>query len=70
MDLDETAILYLRWLAQQHRPMWGGHLERGEPLADGVVKDLLTAGLIAIDEDRIGYMITEAGRNAIAGGKG
>lgn len=64
MVLGKNAVLHLRWLAQQGKPMWGGHIERGEPLTDPDIKSWLEAGLIKRVED-FGYMITEKGLDAV-----
>lgn len=44
--------------------MWGGHLERGEPLKDADVKSWLDAGLIKLVGNK-GYMITDKGRTVL-----
>lgn len=58
--LSERAKSELRWLASQHRPVWGGHLERGQSLDDSDLKDWLSLGLV--EQSGMGYIITKAGR--------
>lgn len=66
MKLDRNATLHLRWLNQQNEmPMWGGHIQRNEPLTDPDIRSWLDAGLIALDPTKRGYIITELGRRAI-----
>lgn len=56
-------IAELQWLSRQHLPMWGGHLERGEPINDRTLLAWVNAGLIeAVDKPCVGYVLTEKGR--------
>lgn len=62
--LGENSILLLIWLSEQGMPAWGGHIERGEPLADPDIKLMLSQGYIKLVEGR-GYMITDKGLNVL-----
>lgn len=42
-DLDR---MQLRWLAQQTGPVWGGHLNRGEPISDPDLARWIRLGLV------------------------
>lgn len=58
MNLD---LVQLRYLAKSTRPLWGGHLERGERITDPDMQRWLDAGWIeAVGTD--GYRITDKGR--------
>ncbi len=62
-------ILHLQWLGNQSSPMWGGHLERGEPISDPEMRGWLDRGLIeAVDHPSKGYILTEKGRAYVGGG--
>lgn len=53
--------LHLEYLAKSHRPLWGGHLKRGERITDPDMQRWLDSGWIeAIGAD--GYCITNKGR--------
>jgi hypothetical protein len=53
----------LRWLGRQSLPMWGGHLERGEPLTSETMQEYLIRGLIEpVSDPCLGYVLTDAGR--------
>ena len=53
----------LNWLGRQRLPMWGGHLERGEPVSDPQMRHWIADGMIeAVTEPRPGYVITDKGR--------
>lgn len=61
----------LEWLAKQPYPMWGGHLDRGEPVTDMQMRHWIEDGIIvAVDEPCKGYVITEKGRLALRESKG
>lgn len=49
----------------QARPLFGGHLERKEPLTDPDIIAWLRDGLIELHKNSTGYIITEKGRKAI-----
>jgi hypothetical protein len=63
-----TRIMELRWLAQQAHPVWGGHIERGEPVSDGQLRAWIESGIVAeASEPGIpGYKITDKGRRLLA----
>ena len=72
MNLSDTERLELAWLARQQRPMWGGHIERDEPLPyDSPLRRYLDLGLIErhqVMRQRQtikGYRITNKGRALI-----
>ena len=54
----------LSFLAAQEDPVWGGHLERGEPLNDAAMIGWLDRGWIEQVEDK-GYRITDSGREQL-----
>jgi hypothetical protein len=57
----------LRWLSEQSAPMWGGHLERGEPATDTQLRQWIEDGVVeAVSEPRQGYVITKKGRAKLA----
>lgn len=58
---DKWALMYL---AKADRPVWGGHLSRGEP-ANYEIQNWLERGLIQQVGDQ-GYVLTEFGRSAIS----
>lgn len=67
---EQIRRLELEWLARQSQPVWGGHLERGEPLPqDSGIGAYLRAGLIERHDalGRKGYRITRAGLEFIEG---
>lgn len=56
----------LRWLGRQSLPVWGGHLERGEPLRDAQMHAWVRDGIIAaVSHPRLGYVLTDKGREYI-----
>lgn len=60
MDLRRAE---LQWLGRQTLPMWGGHLERGEPVSDPQMRAWIADGLIeAVESPRCGYILTAKGR--------
>lgn len=71
MKLSSMDKTQLCWLAQQPSPMWGGHLERNEPLSDPQMRAWVENGLIEAVSREVfgrtihGYIITDAGRRAI-----
>jgi hypothetical protein len=65
----DTRELELRWLARQPYPVWGGHLERGEPITSPQMQAWVTDGIIeAVDQPVRGYRITDKGRALISKG--
>ncbi len=65
--MDRTRRLELQWLARQSTPMWGGHLERGQPISDPQMRAWVEDGVIErVDHPRLGYVITEKGRALIS----
>lgn len=64
-----TWRIELKWLSEQSLPMWGGHLERGEPISDPVMRGWVEDGLIlAVEKPRLGYIITPKGIQALTRG--
>ena len=60
-DIDRRE---LKWLAQHVEPVWGGHLDRGEPVQIGSPLEFyLSNGLIKCVKD-VGYIITARGKVA------
>lgn len=59
----------LRYLVRSLKPLWGGHLERGEPISDPQMRSWIERGLIvAVEEYGVkGYRITPAGRSLANG---
>lgn len=56
----------LEWLGRQRLPMWGGHLERGEPVSDPNMRAWIDDGIIeAVEQPRPGYVLTDKGRQLI-----
>jgi hypothetical protein len=56
--------MQLEYLAKSHRPIWGGHLQRGERISDPDMQRWLDSGWIeAVGTE--GYRITDAGRKAL-----
>jgi len=61
-DIDRRE---LKWLAQQTDPVWGGHLDRGEPVQVGSPLEFyLSSGLIKCVRG-VGYVITTRGLDAL-----
>ena len=53
----------LEWLGRQTKPVWGGHLERGEPITDANMQRWLDQGIIkAVETPSKGYVLTDIGR--------
>ncbi|WP_024337961.1 hypothetical protein [Bradyrhizobium japonicum] len=50
----------LRYLGRSRKPLWGGHLERGEPLSDQTMQRWLSLGLIQ-QVGKEGYVLTPKG---------
>lgn len=64
MKMTAREIVELKWLAGRYSAVWGGHLQRGQPLNDPQMKRWLELGLI--EQVGIeGYRISAAGRAAI-----
>jgi hypothetical protein len=47
-ELSRLEFLMLRDLTQQSLPVWGGHLERGEPITSPTMERWVRAGLITL----------------------
>lgn len=61
------ANMELKWLSNQHRPVWGGHIERGDPISDQQMLQWLADGIIeAVKQPNVGYVITNKGRKFLA----
>lgn len=56
--------LQLEYLAKAARPIWGGHLKRGEPITDPDMQRWLDGGWIKTVGTE-GYRITDRGRKAL-----
>lgn len=64
MERPRVDLLSLRYLALSGRPLWGGHLQRGEPVSDPDMRRWIEDGWIkAVGTE--GYVITEAGRQMV-----
>jgi hypothetical protein len=64
VKLTRLDVQELAFLAKQRSLIWGGHLQRGQPLNDQHMVSWLANGLI----ERVGnegYRITPAGRAAL-----
>ena len=62
--LTEREKWSLRYLGKANRPLWGGHLKRGEVLSDPDMPRWIEQGFIeAVGTE--GYVLTDAGRQAI-----
>lgn len=59
--LTERDKLQLRYLGRSLQPLWGGHLQRGEPISDPDMQRWLELGLIEAVGTR-GYLLTVKGR--------
>jgi hypothetical protein len=60
IDIDQ---LQLEWLAKQTESMWGGHIERGEPVSDPTMRRWIADGIIAeVSYPRPGYVLTTKGK--------
>jgi len=58
------ARLQLEYLARSDKPIWGGHLKRGERISDPDMQRWLDSGWIeAVGTE--GYRITEKGREVL-----
>lgn len=62
--LTKRERLQLEHLAQSPKPLWGGHLQRGEPITDMVMQSWVELGLIEARGTE-GYVISAKGREAI-----
>jgi len=63
----DIRIAELEWLGKQRLPMWGGHLERGEPASDPQLRAWVADGIVqAVEQPRKGYMLTDKGRQYLA----
>lgn len=56
--------MHLEYLINAGRPLWGGHLERGELISDPNMQRWIELGYI-VAVGRVGYVITEKGRHAV-----
>ena len=60
--LNQSALSELEWLAKQPGPVWGGTLERNDPITDPQMQKWIADGLIkAVTRPRLGYVITPKG---------
>lgn len=60
----ERDRLHLAFLAISDKPLWGGHLQRGEPITDPDMQRWLDSGLIKRIGNE-GYVISEIGLREI-----
>ena len=64
--MTHKEFLQLKWLGNQSAPMWGGHLERNDPVTDYPMRGWIDGGLIqAVSQPRLGYVLTSKGRAEI-----
>ena len=56
MELSNRDRLHLRHLRDADEPLWGGHLQRGEPITDPDMQRWLDAGLIEVVGEGTGYV--------------
>ena len=61
MILTAQERVELAYLEKQRKPIWGGHLERREPLGDPQMQRWIDLGIITKVGDE-GYIITDLGR--------
>lgn len=65
MEKPRLDLLSLSYLAQSDNLLWGGHLQRGEPISDPDMRRWVDDGIIeAVGTE--GYRITEAGRRMLS----
>lgn len=57
VGLTQRETAELRYLARSQTPLWGGHLERGEPITDVQMQRWVDLGLIKAVGTR-GYIAT------------
>lgn len=62
-----SEIAELSYLARSLKPLWGGHLQRGEPVSDLQMRSWIARGIIvAVEEAGVkGYRLTAKGYAAI-----
>ena len=60
-----TERRQLEWLGKQHNPVWGGHLQRSEPISDPDMQRWLQNGWIEVTPCKTGYRLTPQGREAL-----
>lgn len=66
MILTERDRLELSYLRMRDRPLWGGHVERGEPITAPRLQKWVDEGLIEYTEVTLkGYVLTEKGKQAL-----
>ena len=64
MKLTRQEIMELSYLERSYRPLYGGHLQRGQPISDPQLARWVETGLIkAVGTE--GYRITDLGRAAL-----
>lgn len=66
--LHDTSVAELRWLCRQTKPVWGGHIERGEPVEVTALWPLVRDGIIErwdTDWDK-GYRATARAKSLAA----
>ena len=56
MELSKRDRLHLRCLLDADEPLWGGHLQRGEPITDPDMQRWLDLGLIKVVGEGTGYV--------------
>lgn len=54
----------LNYLRKSPRPLWGGHLERGQPISDPMMKRWVDLGWI-IPVAKRGYILSPKGEQAL-----
>lgn len=64
--MTQQEFIQLKWLGNQPVPMWGGHLERNEPVTDYSMRGWIDSRLIqAVTHPHPGYILTSKGRAEI-----
>ena len=63
MQPSKIRAAELRWLSRQTAPVWGGHIERREPITDRQFKAWVKHGIIRqeVGPAGTGYRITPRG---------
>jgi hypothetical protein len=68
MVLSDQEKREQRYVQSAPRPVWGGHLERGEPVTDPTMKRWIDLGLIEAVGTK-GYILTSKGAEAVTDGE-
>lgn len=68
MELSKRDHLHLRYLRDADKPLWGAHLQRGEPITDPDMQRWLDAGLIEVvgeGNEYVGYVTTDKAKQLL-----